>query len=54
MMTSYDIHNIIKYHSSKVSLVVLDGNMFNVKKLDELEGFDKYMERYTAVKRKMD
>ena len=39
---------------SKVSLLVLEGNMFDVKKLDNLEGFDQYMERYTAVKRKMD
>ena len=39
---------------SKVSLLVLEGNMFDVKKLDNLDGFDQYMERYTAVKRKMD
>eukprot|EP00092_Neocalanus_flemingeri_P018412 GFUD01019926.1.p1 GENE.GFUD01019926.1~~GFUD01019926.1.p1 ORF type:complete len:241 (-),score=64.16 GFUD01019926.1:339-1061(-) len=39
---------------SGVSLLALEGNLFDVKKLDEVEGFDKYMERYTAVKRKLD
>jgi len=39
---------------SKVSLLALEGNLFDVKKLNGQEGFDKYMERYTAVKRKMD
>lgn len=39
---------------SGVSLLVLDGNLFDVKKMDDVEGFDKYMERYTAVKRKLD
>ena len=39
---------------STVSLLKLDGNLFDTKLLDKLEGFDKYMERYTAVKRKLD
>lgn len=39
---------------SCVSLLVLDGNLFDMKKVDELEGWNSYMERYTAVKRKMD
>jgi len=39
---------------SKVSLIALEGNLFDVKKLDGVEGYEKYMERYTAVKRKMD
>lgn len=40
--------------NSKVSLLVLEGNLFDVKSLDGLEGWDMYMERYTAVKRKLD
>jgi len=39
---------------SKVSLLALEGNLFDVKKLDGREGHDKYMERYTAVRRKLD
>ena len=67
-------HN--RFHrESVVSLLVLDGNLFDMKKVkkkqfllilqinldfhflpqvDELEGWNSYMERYTAVKRKMD
>lgn len=40
--------------NSKVSLLVLEGNLFDVKSLASLEGWDMYMERYTAVKRKLD
>jgi len=39
---------------SGVSLLALEGNLFDIKKLDDLEGYGKYMERYTAVKRKLD
>jgi len=39
---------------SKVSLLCLEGNLFDLKKVDEVEGWSEYMERYTAVKRKMD
>jgi len=39
---------------SKVSLLAIEGNLFDVKKLNGVEGYDKYMERYTAVKRKLD
>jgi Leucine-rich repeat (LRR) protein len=39
---------------SGVSLLALDGNLFDVKNLDTVEGWSKYMERYTAVKRKLD
>jgi len=39
---------------SCVSLLAIEGNLFDVKKLDSIEGYDKYMERYTAVKRKLD
>ena len=67
-------HNL-SHRESVVSLLVLDGNLFDMKKVkkkqfllilqlnldfhfsqqvDELEGWNSYMERYTAVKRKMD
>merc|ERR1711892_932010 len=39
---------------SGISLLALEGNLFDIKKLDGVPGFDKYMERYTAVKRKLD
>jgi len=39
---------------SKVSLLAVEGNLFDVKKLDGREGFDRYMERFTAVRRKLD
>ena len=39
---------------STVSTLNLNGNLFNQKQLAESDGFDKYMERYTAVRRKMD
>jgi len=39
---------------SKVSLLSLEGNLFDIKSLDTIAGYDKYMERYTAVKRKLD
>nr|ALS04257.1 leucine-rich repeat-containing protein 57 [Acartia pacifica] len=39
---------------SGVSLLALDGNLFDSKSLDSLPGYDKYMDRYTAVKRKLD
>lgn len=38
---------------STVSNLALDGNLFSSKQFSELEGYDKYMERYTAVKKKM-
>lgn len=38
---------------SKISVLALDGNLFDMKSLAEAEGYDKYMERYTAVKKKM-
>jgi len=41
---------------SGVSLLCLEGNLFDMKALqvDGLEGWSEYMERYTAVKRKLD
>jgi len=38
---------------SQVSLICVEGNLFEPKKLDELAGYDKYMERYTATKKKL-
>ncbi|XP_044023003.1 leucine-rich repeat-containing protein 57 isoform X2 [Siniperca chuatsi] len=37
---------------SQVSLFSLEGNLFEVKNLRDLEGYDKYMERFTATKKK--
>lgn len=37
---------------SQVSLLSLEGNLFEVKKLRDLEGYDQYMERFTATKKK--
>lgn len=39
---------------SKVSTLSVAGNMFDEKKLSDLDGYEKYLERYTAVKRKLD
>lgn len=38
---------------SVVCNLALDGNLFSSKQLSELEGYETYMERYTAVKKKM-
>uniref|UniRef100_A0A1A9UUN7 Disease resistance R13L4/SHOC-2-like LRR domain-containing protein n=1 Tax=Glossina austeni TaxID=7395 RepID=A0A1A9UUN7_GLOAU len=38
---------------SKISILAVDGNLFNSKQFSDLEGYDIYMERYTAVKKKM-
>jgi len=40
-------------HSS-VSTINLNGNLFSEKQFADCEGYDKYLERYTAVRRKMD
>uniref|UniRef100_UPI0037E9AAFD leucine-rich repeat-containing protein 57 n=1 Tax=Semicossyphus pulcher TaxID=241346 RepID=UPI0037E9AAFD len=37
---------------SQVSLFSVEGNLFEVKNLRDLEGYDKYMERFTANKKK--
>ena len=37
---------------SKVSNMSLEGNLFEMKQLHELNGYEVYMERYTAVKKK--
>ncbi|KAM3870853.1 leucine-rich repeat-containing protein 57 [Diretmus argenteus] len=38
--------------NSQVSLLSLEGNLFEVKSMRDLEGYDKYMERFTATKKK--
>ena len=38
---------------SNISVLTLEGNLFEMKLVPDLEGYDKYMERYTAVKKKM-
>ena len=39
---------------SQISTLHTAGNLFSEKKLAEAEGYSVYMERYTAVRRKMD
>ena len=38
---------------SVVSNLAIDGNLFSSKQFNELDGYDSYMSRYTAVKKKM-
>lgn len=38
---------------SNISMIAVEGNLFDMKNFMELEGYDVYMERYTAVKKKM-
>ncbi|KAL4239132.1 Leucine-rich repeat-containing protein 57 [Mactra antiquata] len=37
---------------SKISLLAVDGNVFDMKKFNNLDGYEEYMERYTATKKK--
>ncbi|CAG5119325.1 unnamed protein product [Candidula unifasciata] len=37
---------------SKISLLAVEGNMFDMKAFHQLDGYDDYMERYTATKKK--
>ncbi|XP_054651637.1 leucine-rich repeat-containing protein 57 [Dunckerocampus dactyliophorus] len=37
---------------SQVSLFSVEGNLFEVKRLRDLDGYDKYQERFTATKKK--
>ncbi|XP_032684155.1 leucine-rich repeat-containing protein 57 [Odontomachus brunneus] len=39
--------------NSKISVMALEGNLFEMKQFANLDGYDTYMERYTAVKKKM-
>ncbi|XP_005089579.1 leucine-rich repeat-containing protein 57 [Aplysia californica] len=38
--------------TSKISLFAVEGNMFGMKAFNQLDGYDEYMERYTATKKK--
>lgn len=38
---------------SNISNLALEGNLFSMKELTELSGYDAYMDRYTAVKKKL-
>lgn len=38
---------------SVISTILVDGNLFNNKQFTELDGYEEYQERYTAVKKKM-
>ncbi|KAJ8309184.1 hypothetical protein KUTeg_014058 [Tegillarca granosa] len=37
---------------SKIALFAFEGNVFDTKAFNHLEGYDEYMERYTATKKK--
>jgi len=55
----FEENNVDKFPSnilinSKISLIKFDGNLFTAKQFQNLDGHDKYMERYTATKRKFD
>lgn len=38
---------------SSISLLALEGNLFDMKDFHDCPGYEKYMERYTATKKKM-
>ncbi|XP_013107342.2 leucine-rich repeat-containing protein 57 [Stomoxys calcitrans] len=38
---------------SKICNLSVDGNLFNSRQFNQLDGYDNYMERYTEVKKKM-
>ena len=48
------VYDFISALESTVSTLNVNGNLFSEKQLADSPGFDKYMERYTAVRRKMD
>jgi Leucine-rich repeat (LRR) protein len=41
------------FRTSHISLLALEGNVFDEKSLRSLEGYDAYMERYTAARKKL-
>merc|ERR1712038_2200221 len=45
---------VVLLTDSVISTLSVNGNMFTEKQLAEVEGYSVYLERYTAVKRKMD
>ena len=48
------MYNINAFECFQVSNLALAGNLFDEKKLNDVEGYENYMERYTAVRRKLD
>ncbi|KAJ8672773.1 hypothetical protein QAD02_004033 [Eretmocerus hayati] len=38
---------------SKISVLTVEGNLFEMRLFPEIEGYEKYMERYTACKKKL-
>lgn len=38
---------------SSISMLAIEGNLFEMKRFPDADGYEKYMERYTAVKKKM-
>lgn len=36
---------------SHICLLAMEGDLYEIKKLQELEGYDKYMERFMATKK---
>uniref|UniRef100_A0A0V0GC11 Putative leucine-rich repeat lrr protein n=1 Tax=Triatoma dimidiata TaxID=72491 RepID=A0A0V0GC11_TRIDM len=40
-------------NDSNISTLSVEGNLFEMKQFINLEGYDRYMERYTAVKKKL-
>lgn len=38
---------------TNISNLALEGNLFEMKQLTDVNGYDAYMERYTAVKKKL-
>lgn len=41
------------FKDSKICNLTVDGNLFSNKQFTEIDGYDVYMERYTAMKKKM-
>lgn len=39
--------------NSKICNLALDGNLFEMKQLADVDGYEAYMERYTAVRKKL-
>ena len=42
------------FYGPQVSTLGHKGNLFTEKQLADVEGYEAYMSRYTAVKRKLD
>lgn len=48
-----DSFSIDLMEHSKIALFAIEGNIFSMKQFSEVEGHEKYMERFTATKKKM-